>query len=315
MVKYMKKCLLIGGAGFIGNNLAKELSSHKYEVTVLDHNLRNKEICHADNIAYVETDYFSEGIGDELLMQQDMVFLFACSVGPKTSMQHPDTCYGQDIIKMIELLDQMKQYQNCQLIFISSGGTVYGDSSKEDCYEGAQTFPINHYGIMKLTQEKIILMYNRLYGMKNVIFRLANPYGPGQKKSSGVGAVTAFLEHVLQNDTIHIFGKGEVIRDYIYIDDATHIMRLALEDTVWDDAENNIYNIGTGSGTSLIDLVYIIEKVTGIKADISFEEERNIDVKKNVLNIDKLCRRIGKYDFISVNDGIHLYYEYLKRNQ
>lgn len=310
----MKKCLLIGGAGFIGSNLTKRLVECGYAVTVLD--IIEIPALYGDElpVKYVRGNYFSDEIDADLLEDQDVVFLLACSVAPKSSMEMPEICYGEDITRMIKLLELMRCKKVKRLVLISSGGTVYGNGDAELLVENMSTFPINHYGIMKLTQEKILIMYNQLYGMDNIIFRLANPYGPGQRDSTGVGAVTSFMKRVLKNEPIHIYGAGEMIRDYIYIEDVTQIICNFLE------RENAtefppIYNIGTGHGTSLIEVVKIIEEVAGKKAEIVFSEKRNIDVKSNVLNMGKLLRIIGTYECLSLYEGIGKYYCWMKERE
>lgn len=310
----MKKCLLIGGAGFIGSNLTKCLVECGYAVTVLD--IVENPVLYGDKLAvkYVRGNYFSDEIDAGLLEDQDVVFLLACSVAPKSSMEMPEICYGEDITKMIELLDLMRCKKVKRLVFISSGGTVYGNNDAELLAEDMSTFPINHYGIMKLTQEKILIMYNQLYGMDNVIFRLANPYGPGQRDSTGVGAVTSFMKRILRNEPIHIYGEGETVRDYIYIEDVIRIICNFLEKENVADFPP-IYNIGTGQGVSLMEVVKIIEEVTGKDAKIVFLEKRNIDVKSNVLNMSKLLRIIGTYECLSIYEGIGKYYCWMKERK
>ena len=197
------KCLLIGGAGFIGTQLAIRLSNCGYDVTVCDR--IEKEALSDDiaNLNYSCIDYFEENVSDEIISAQDMIFLLISSVGPNTSMEKPVDCYGKDILRMIELLDQMRRCEVKRLVFISSGGTIYGNQDVATFGEDMATSPINHYGIMKLTQEKILMMYNELYGMCNIIFRLANPYGKGQKAASGIGAVTTFLENIMNDRRIY----------------------------------------------------------------------------------------------------------------
>lgn len=305
-------CLLIGGAGFIGKNLAFHLAKNGHNIMVYDciesPFLSSREM----RIQYIKGDYFRNVISDEVIMRQDIIFLLACSVGPKTSMDNPEICYGQDIVRMIQLLEQMITHDVSKLFFISSGGTVYGNSDVETFSEDMETLPINHYGIMKLTQEKILLMYNNLYGMKNIIFRLSNPYGCGQKVSSGIGAVTAFMNQICREEKISVYGKGEVIRDYIYIDDVVEMIRLFLERGRFESV-NPVFNIGTGVGTSIIELVRIIERITGKNADIEFKESRKIDVNKNVLNNKKIKTIIGEYKCSSLMAGISEYYNMIER--
>lgn len=307
----MKNCLLIGGAGFIGNNLSVCLGEAGYGVTICD--CIDKECLSRkfSKLKYLCIDYFEQAIDDEIIRKQDIIILLISSVGPNSSMESPEQCYGKDIIKMLELLEQMRRCNVKKLVFISSGGTVYGNQNSDKLREDMNTIPINHYGIMKLTQEKILLMYNNLYGMSNVIFRLANPYGPGQRASSGIGAVTVFLQSIINGETIHIYGEGNAVRDYIYIDDAVNMMRMFL-DAEMEKCEVPVFNIGTGLGKSIIEVLETIEAVTGKKTKTEFLSGRKIDVSRNVLDMSKVYSVIGEYKCLTLEEGVRKYYDLLK---
>lgn len=308
----MKKCLVIGGAGFVGTNLSLCLSKAGYDVTVCDCIETSMISAQMHGLMYIQQNYFEQMIDDDMLKQQDMVVLLISSVGPNSSMSNPEICYDKDIIRMIELLDQMRRCEVNRLVFVSSGGTVYGNQDVSKLKEDMATSPINHYGIMKLTQEKILLMYNELYNMDNVIFRLANPYGEGQRKASGIGAVTAFLQNIMNQEKIYLYGEGESIRDYIYIEDAVKMMCLCLEKHEKTN-KKALYNIGTGEGHSIIDVLRLAERITSKKADIVYLEKRDIDVARNVLDISKICSVIGDYTCLTLDNGMKKYYDILRR--
>lgn len=307
----MRNCLLIGGAGFIGTNLGVCLDKAGYEVTICDCIDKKCLPNRISKLKYLHIDYFDEAIDDEIIGQQDIIVLLISSVGPNSSMESPKQCYGKDIIRMLELLEQMRRCNVKKLVLISSGGTVYGNQTSDKLREDMNTIPINHYGIMKLTQEKILLMYNNLYGMNNVIFRLANPYGPGQRVSSGIGAVTVFLQSIMRGEVIHIYGEGKAIRDYIYIDDAVNMMQMFF-DAEKEKCSVPVFNIGTGIGKSIIEVLETIESVAGKKTKTEFLSGRKIDVSRNVLDISKVCSVIGDYKCLTLEEGVGRYYDLLK---
>lgn len=304
------KCLIIGGAGFIGTNLSLHLIKNNYEVTVYDSKKNPFKDHKCEKISYIQGDFFNNPINKNIILKHNIVFFLACNVRPQSSMDNPSICYDKDIIKLIELLDILKGDKNIRLVFISSGGAVYGDKVNNKLSEDLELYPVNHYGILKETQEKIIIMYNKLFNLNSVIFRVANPYGVYQNKLMGVGAVTVFLDSVINNKNISLYGAGDIVRDYIYIDDLVNIIRLFLEKDKIPDAIP-IYNLGTGEGSTLTQLIEIIEEVVGKKAIIQYYPERNLDVKRNVLDISKLEKVIGKYNFIDIRSGISLYYNKL----
>ncbi len=309
----MSRCLLIGGAGFIGSRLAVGLSRHGYDITVCDR-LNKKDVpSDIKEYNYFYIDYFQEDFSDEIIKKQDLIILLISSIGPGSSMEEAGKCYGRDVVRMTGLLEQMRRCGVRRLVFISSGGTIYGNQEREFLCENMVSAPINHYGIMKLTQEKILMMYNKLYGMENVIFRLSNPYGPGQQSSSGIGAVTAFLENIVFGEKIVIYGDGDIIRDYIYIDDAVEMIRRVIE-SEYKDCDMPVFNVGTGIGTSILQVVSIIEGVTGKKANVEYREKRDVDVKRNVLDISKISSVIENYQCLSLMEGVRKYYEIKKDN-
>lgn len=299
------KCLLIGGGGFIGHNISKRMEEKGYAVTVWD--IASNSFESGSGINYCQVDYFSAELTAEQLEDQDYVILLACSVSPQSSMEYETGFYGKDVSRMIYLLDLIKKAGHPRLVFISSGGTVYGNTEIFPITEDMPTNPISHYGILKLTQEKIALMYNELYGMKNIVLRLANPYGWGQKIASGVGAVTSFLECIMKGEKIKIYGDGNAIRDYILISDVAEMVCRLLNRNVYD--EEPIYNIGTEKGAKLNEIVHSVEELVGKKADIIYYPNRIYDVSKNVLCNRKIKRAIGEYECVPLQKGIELYYE------
>ncbi len=303
----MKKCMLIGGAGFIGQNIAKRLCKELH-VIIVDKIDCNGIFKGYNNIETICIDYFNNGIEEGLLYNIDYIILLACSIGPQSSMETPLKGYSVDIPSLISLLDHMKGKKS-RLFFISSGGTVYGEHKEEILGESLQTYPINHYGILKLTQEKIIGMYNKMFSMKNIVIRVANPYGMGQTVSSGIGAVTTFLDKIMHDENIHIWGDGTVIRDYIYIEDVICMIEKLLKSDVDVDGTNYIYNIGTGVGTSLNKLIMLIENITKKKATVEYSDARCVDVKRNILDNSKIISVIGPYKCISVEEGLEKYFK------
>lgn len=307
----MKKCLLLGGAGFIGKNVALKLKEQGYDLTIYDMkvvgNYSDEEL---NGIKYYERELFKDEELEEVIKNQDVVLHFVSSVGPENSMINPERCYYNDVAKTVEILEIMRKNDVKKMIFISSGGTVYGTSDCESCKEDMMLNPKNHYGITKATIEKILHMYNEIYGMNNVILRVANPYGVGQQSNKKIGAVTVFAEKILNDEEISIWGDGENIRDYIYIDDVVKIISRFVEQYV--DASNDIFNVGTGVGTSLNELIKKLEIKLDKKANVKYETGRSIDAKRNVLNMDNTIATLGNIVDYSLDKGIDEYMRIMK---
>lgn len=176
-----------------------------------------------------------------------------------------------------------------KIIFISSGGTVYGIPRYLPLDEEHPTDPICAYGITKLAIEKYLGLYRRLYGLDYIVLRLSNPFGERQRTQAHQGAMAVFMGKVLRREKVEIWGDGSVVRDYIYIGDVIDAMVAALEYS----GPERIFNIGSGNGVSLLEALVVIERVTGIKADRLFQEGRPFDVPASVLSIDRAGIELG----------------------
>ncbi|MDD9266614.1 NAD-dependent epimerase/dehydratase family protein [Paenibacillus sp. GCM10023248] len=295
------RCLLFGGGGFIGANLIPSLIKEGHQITVYDRNLHKKHQIHGVN--YIEGNFFEENNFIELLNGQDVVLHLISGSLPATSMNNIYSSYENDVLKTLQMVESSRSAGVKKIVFFSSGGTVYGNTSNSPVSEESQNYPINHYGISKLTIEKMLIMYNHLYGMDNIILRISNPYGLGQNIAKKVGAVSTFIDKILSRDEIIIFGKGDIIRDYIHVDDISAAVVMALQYQTKNGIEP-IFNIGTGIGTGLLELVRKLEYNIGLEANISFQEKRNIDVSYNVLDISKAQREFGFHPKFSLDLGI-----------
>lgn len=302
----MKKILVIGGNGFIGKNVVEYLLNERYEVGVYDMNTSNISGIKS-HIGNINDDKLFETI----IEQYDSIIYLISAIMPKQSMDEPLSSYQTDIPLLIKTLEACRKKGLSRIVYASSGGTIYGD------HEGANTEelfsePINHYAICKLTCEKILMLYNQLYGMENIALRIANPYGKHQQIASGVGAVTTFAYHILSNEPISIWGDGENIRDYIEVGYVAQAFKLALD---WEFREEvvPIFNIGSGVGLSLNQLVGIISDELGTEAKVKYSHNRNFDVKSNYLDISKAQNILGLCINKSSEECIREYVRYCEK--
>jgi len=215
--------LLLGAAGFIGTNLAIELAEKTDDRIMLvdkclDYFLPIKQLGF-HNIQYVESKLLVNTDFDELLAGQDVVYHLVSTTAPATSNQQISKELEANVVFSSNLFEACAKNNVKQIVFISSGGTVYG---KADCplKETTATDPISSYGIQKITIEKLLYLYSYMYGMDYRIIRLSNPYGPYQRPNGVLGAVTTFTYKALKGKEISVYGDGSVVRDFIYIDDA-----------------------------------------------------------------------------------------------
>ena len=218
----MTKVILFGGAGFIGTNLAIKLSQDSNnDITLVDTDIKFFEELKKlklNKILYVESKFNEDTDFDELLEGQEIVYHLVSTTVPTTSNQQIPQEISANIIVTSKLLEACVRCNVKKVIFISSGGTVYG---KEVCCplkEETPTYPISSYGLQKITIEKLLYLYNCMYNIDYRVVRLANPYGPYQRPNGILGAVSTFTYKALNDEEITVYGDGSVIRDFIYIE-------------------------------------------------------------------------------------------------
>lgn len=310
-----KKVLIMGGNGFIGSNIAEYLFKKGYEVVIYDISYRDNG--YKNYIGNILTD---DNL-DKIIGQFDNIIYLITSVSPKKSMDFPMESYTQDIPMLYRVLEACKNSgTGKKVIFSSSGGTVYGESLGKELREDyVIEEPISNYGISKLTSEKMLLLYNRLFGMNNVILRISNPFGKGQNPASGVGVITTFADCIINGKTITLYGSGDTIRDFIDVEFVAESFYKALEYQKENDV-TPVFNVGSGIGLSLKEIINIISSALNIEPNIKYIESRPFDVKKNVLNMEKSSKYLGleAHTRESIENSIEYYVKSLnvkKRSQ
>lgn len=304
------KALIIGGNGFIGSNLADTLLTAGHSVNSFDrYPSRYRE--EDPRVTYIYGDFANHGEVQDAVRGIDWVFHLAYTTLPATSNEDPQFDVRSNIVDTLRLLDSCKESGVKKVIFISSGGTVYGIPQQLPIEEDHPTEPICSYGITKLTIEKYLSLYHRLWNLDYVVARLSNPYGILQNPQAKQGAVAVFIGNVLQEKSINIWGNGEVVRDYLYISDAAKALVQAAE---YCPAEKDprVFNIGYGSGQSLNEVVQAIRKVSDLPVEVMYHPSRSADVPANVLDIRRAKNHLNWEPQINLEDGIRKTWDWLK---
>lgn len=299
--------LIIGGNGFIGHNTATYLLESGYEIGIYDRNCQPPSL----ECDYYCRDLLNDPIFPDMLKGYHAVIYLISASTPQTSMMDPSLVYEKEIFLLLKFLSECVKSGIRRVIYASSGGTIYGENSHANC-EDSDTWPVCHYAVGKLACEKILNLYNQLYGMENVILRISNPYGKGQLPESGVGAVTAFVDRILKGETITLYGDGTTIRDFIDIQYVAQSFRLALE---WEfsDEISPVFNIGSGRGISLNQVIAIICDAVERKARIQYCPARSFDVMCNYLDIEKARIYLGYHPPENLEHDIAVYAARLMR--
>lgn len=304
--------LLLGAAGFIGTNLLIELSkNNNNNITAVDKELRYFELIdemRLPNVHIIQSDMTIETDYNKLVENQDMVFHLVSTTVPTTSNQRIVDELNGNVILSTLLFEACVKQKVKKVIFFSSGGTVYGKESKCPLNEETPTNPITSYGVQKVTIEKLLYLYDYMYGLDYRIIRLSNPYGPYQRPNGVLGAVTTFTYKALKREEVQIYGDGSVVRDFIYIDDAVRgIIRIANGNDV-----NKVFNLGCGYGTSITQVLNAIEKTLDVVIKVKYSEARKVDVPVNYLDITRYEKSYGKLYPITLEEGIKKTADFMK---
>lgn len=305
------KALIIGGNGFIGTNLADALLEAGHKVTSFDR-YPSRYRTPNSRINYVYGDFANHGEVDSAVKGMDWVFHLAYTTLPATSNEDPLFDVRSNVLDSLQLLQSACQYSVKKLIFISSGGTVYGVPQALPIAEEHPTEPICSYGITKLAIEKYLHMYYRLHNLDYIVARLSNPYGELQNPAAKQGAVAVFLGNVRQGKSINIWGDGEVVRDYIYIRDAARALVMAAEYCPSEN-EPRVFNIGKGQGFSLNEIVKCIKSVADQPVEVKYHSSRSADVPANVLDVARAKQYLNWEPETQLEEGIKKTWDWLKQ--
>lgn len=212
------KALVLGGNGFIGSHLVDRLLLAGHGVRIFD---RNEELYRRPlaGVEYCYADFGNRTLLAEALDGIDIVFHLISTTVPKTSNDDPAFDVMSNVVETIALLEKCVARGIKKVVFLSSGGTVYGAPAALPVSEDSPTNPECSYGITKLTIEKYLALFNHLYGLDYVVVRPSNPYGPRQNLLGIQGAISVFLGRVAARKPIEVWGDGQIVRDYVYVED------------------------------------------------------------------------------------------------
>lgn len=305
--------LLLGAAGFIGTNLTIKLAEEQHNlVTLVDRNVSYFTSVKAKgftNIKYIENNLNVNSDFGNIVANQDIVYHLISTTIPATSNKHVLQEIIVNVVFAANLLDACVNNGVKKIVFISSGGTVYGKEANCPLKEETPTKPISSYGVQKVTIEKLLYLYRYINGLDYRIIRLANPYGPYQRPNGVLGAVSTFTYKALKNEKIIVYGDGSVIRDFIYIEDAVK----AILNIVNGENIHRTFNLGCGYGTSIEEVLNTIRKALGLDMDIEYTPARPIDVPVNYLDISRYEEAYGKLNPTSLEEGIKKTAQFMKK--
>lgn len=304
------KITVFGGGGFIGSAIVDRLLKDQHELKVFERPRVDpyRHFSAQENVEWLTGDLMSVHDVSAAISGADVVLHLVSTTLPKNSNDDPVYDVQTNLVASLQMLDAMVAKSVPKIIFISSGGTVYGNPVTLPIGENHPTEPVVSYGITKLAIEKYLLLYKRLHGLKVNILRVANPYGERQRIETSQGAVGVFLNNAIKNMPISIWGDGTIIRDYIYISDVAEAFSAAVD----YEGDYSVFNIGSGVGTSLNDLVKKIEYVLGFAPSVNYQPGRSFDVKESVLDNSLALKELGWKPKVELETGLRNTAEWMK---
>ncbi|KEF31637.1 UDP-glucose 4-epimerase [Marinobacter nitratireducens] len=273
------KVFVLGGTGFIGSHIVARLRVQGHEVSV---GSRGNSGNRFHGVAYHEVDLASgRGLLDALI-GVDLVIHCASATVPASSAVNPESDIESNLVGTLKLLEIMREINVKKMVYLSSGGTVYGEPADNPVPESHPLNPISSYGVVKVAVEHYLEIASREWGLEKIIFRPSNPYGEGQVNKAGQGLIAAVISCALHNKPVSIFGDGNTVRDYIYVGD----LALLISKSVTFE-KTGTFNAGSGLGVSVNEIVNKVEDISGRPLKKEFSEKRRFDVEKVVLDSRK----------------------------
>ncbi len=292
------RCVVLGGGGFVGINLCRHLAGRVASLKAFGRRQAFPDAL--EGVDWFNGDFAESTAIATAIEGADTVFHLIHTTTPASANVDKIADVRSNVLTTLSLLDACRDQGIKRVVFVSSGGTVYGVPERLPTPEDGPCWPITSYGISKLTIERYLHLYNYLYGLEYKILRVANPYGPYQMATKNQGVIAAFLKCALTNQPIEVWGDGTVRRDYLYVDDLAG----ALEKAALHEGVENIFNIGSGTSHSLNEIIELIGKATGLVLDVRNKGVRAVDVPVSQLDVSKAQNVLDWSPGTGLGDGV-----------
>lgn len=292
------RALVLGGCGFIGSHIVDALLKEGHDVRVLD--LAEERFRDAlAGVDYRYADLHDKKALTDALQGVDVVYHAAHSTVPDSSNFDPEGDIASNLIGAIHLLEVMKEQGVSRVVYLSSGGTVYGVPETLPILEDHPLNPICSYGVVKVAIEKYLFMYQRLYGLRPTVLRASNPYGPRQGSVGVQGVIPTFLYAIAEGRPLEVWGDGNIARDYIYVKDLARLCVMAGASSV-----TGVFNAGSGTEQSINELICKMSGLLDVVPTVSYREGRSFDIPNTVLDVSRARTTFGWSPKMSLDEGI-----------
>jgi len=297
------RAVVLGATGFIGSHLVDALLAEGYEVHGLARRLPGLISATAQAHPACRLEALDMADADGLMRvctDADLVVHLASGSLPQSSNADPLADVGVNLLGGLHVLEAARRAGVGRLVVVSSGGTVYGVPQEVPIRESHPTDPTCSYGITKLALEKYVALYRQLHGLDGLVLRVANPYGERQRLNASQGVVPVFFGRALRGEPLEIWGDGSTERDFLHVSDVV----AALQAAARYQGPERLFNIGSGQGLSLLELVRLLEQELDRPLAVTHHPARGFDVPTNVLCIERAYRCLNWRPRVPVAEGL-----------
>lgn len=296
----MADILVIGGNGFLGSHLVDALAgASQHRITVFDM-FSGTTHWTSKGIEIFDGNFLNTDDVRRAVRGNSIVVHMLSTTDPATAENDPTVDIRTNILSSVELFEICVDEGVEHVYFASSGGTVYGDQGKVSYREDDPTLPVSPYGIGKVAIENYMRFFQRKHGLRSTSLRIANPYGTRQNPHKRQGIIPIFLRNILTGKPLTVMGDGSMFRDYIYVKDFAAIATTVI--TRGADAE--VYNVGSGRGTTINELIESMIRVTGMTPQIEYRPTPPTYVHGSVLDISRVNEEFGPFTMTDLDEGI-----------
>ena len=298
------RILITGGAGFIGSNITDAYLAAGHDVAVVD-DLSSGSADNVDPRARWYRVDIRDAALDAIFAEErpEVVCHHAAQVSVRRSVESPQTDADVNVLGSLNVFEAARRHGTRRIVFASTGGAIYGEQTGPPADETHPCRPRSPYAVAKLAIEHYLDYFRVTFGLEAVVLRYANVYGPRQDPHGEAGVVAIFMQRILAGLAPTIFGDGEQVRDFVYVEDVVAANLAALRAAVAAE-DMAIFNIGTGRATSVNALWRVIQPLARPRVGAYHEPVRSGDVRRSVLDPSRAAGQLGWRPAVGIEEGL-----------
>jgi UDP-glucose 4-epimerase len=308
-----RRVVVTGGAGFIASHVAEAYLAKGDEVWVVDDLSTGKRGQVPDAAHFVEMDVRDPDVRNLFReVRPDLVNLHAAQIDVRISVSDPARDAAINLMGLLNVAEAALEVGTRRVIFVSSGGVVYGEPEDIPTPETAPKLPLSPYGVSKLTGEFYLHYYRQIRGLDYVALRYSNVFGPRQDPHGEAGVVAIFCDRLLNGESLTVFGDGQQTRDYVFVRDVVSANMLASDMALDNGAglDAVAFNVGTGAGTSVNELADALERVADRQPGREYRPARPGELEHSTLDTSRI-RSLGWSPAFTLEEGLRQTYEHI----